>query len=571
MPSLIKNFWKLLSSKNKKKGIVILFFTIFGAILEMIGIGLVYPIVSYILSNQSVIDDFLNINLNIYSIDKKSLTIYIFLFFLFFYIVKNFFLVCLTYYQNKYFALVRHEISNVIFQKYLYSDMSLFIKKNPSEITRNLIKIINDLNTLVFIPLIILLSEIFVVLFLIILSLYINFILTGIIFIALGLLTLLMILTLKNRMNTYGFNLQNCEQSRIKIINEMISGIREIKLLQKEHYFYDKYSSFDKQVANFASKNGFITQSIKFVLELAIIAILVFIVFFITKNGKIEELIPILSFYGILALRMVPSLNRAMVSVQQLKFSEKIITVIIDIFKFDTLVKKNKKHKNVNFYKAIILKNIFFKYENSHKSVFQNLNLVIKKNECIGIFGPSGSGKSTLINLIIGLLKPNSGNITIDSNLIKKPEFFLQNIVGYVPQDVCLLDESILKNIAFGLKDEEIDFDKAILCSKNAQAYDFISQLNDKFDTYVGDRGVKLSGGQKQRIAIARALYFGAEILVFDEATSALDNKTEKVLIQSIQKIKNNLTIIMVAHRLSTLSFCDKLYELNNGNLKLKN
>jgi ABC-type multidrug transport system fused ATPase/permease subunit len=223
----------------------------------------------------------------------------------------------------------------------------------------------------------------------------------------------------------------------------------------------------------------------------------------------------------------------------------------------------------LEFKKNIEIKNIKVFYNNPNKTVLNNISLKISKGDCVGIIGKSGAGKSTLLDTLMGLIKPNAGNILVDGKSIYKNLRSWQKLIGYVPQSIYLIDDSIEKNIAFGENEQDINIRNLINCAKDAEIFDLINNLPKKEKSLVGEKGSKLSGGEKQRIAIARSLYISPEIIIFDEATSSLDAQTEKKIVDSIKKLSKNKTVIIVSHKISSLNICNKIYEMKNGKIYL--
>ena len=287
--------------------------------------------------------------------------------------------------------------------------------------------------------------------------------------------------------------------------------------------------------------------------------------------SNLPELLPLIAVYLAAGLRVLPSLNTIISQSQYINFSNPVVENLKKEFDEKNVSFKllNKKENfKINFRNSIQLKNIFFKYKNNN-FIFSDLNIIIRKNQCIGIMGQSGSGKSTLINLIIGLLNPTKGSILIDNKkIIKKHIFRSKNLIGYIPQQTFLFDDSIRNNIAFGQDNNSIDDQYIHKLIDLVELRELVTRYKSGIDTLIGEKGIKLSGGQIQRIGIARALYIKPQILIFDESTNALDNKTEKKIFKNLKKIKKNFSIIIVAHRKSSLILCDKIYEVKNKNIK---
>ncbi len=353
----------------------------------------------------------------------------------------------------------------------------------------------------------------------------------------------------------------------------MIGGIKEIKIHNKEDYFIDNYKSYDLNVTKSNQLISTLTQFNKYLLELVLIFALAFLViyyFFVNSSFNISALMPILSLYVMAAFKLMPSFNRINNSIQTMRWGGNVLKITTNILNTNSKNLNYKLKRPEIFNKHINFTNINFRYKNQKTLVFKNLNLKIKKGSMIGITGDSGSGKTTLLNIILGILLPSSGQIRIDGKKITKNNYqSFKKLIGFVPQDVFLTDSSILSNVAFGIPEDEIDIERAVQCLKNSKIYDYVLSLKNGFRTKVGDRGIRLSGGQKQRIAIARSLYHGAQILVFDEATSALDYSTESEIMKTINSLENKYTIIIVAHRLNTLSKCNLIYKVKNQKLSL--
>jgi len=267
------------------------------------------------------------------------------------------------------------------------------------------------------------------------------------------------------------------------------------------------------------------------------------------------------------AFRMIPSINRILAALQNLKYYSSSIDVISKEL-FDSPIIEKNKPSSFEFNNKITVDNLDFSYKK--KKILEGINLDIEIGETIGIVGESGSGKSTLVDLLNGLLKPTKGTIKVDNRNIEEFITSWQLSIGYVGQEIFLIDDTIKANIAFGIEEEKIDHNKINQVLKASQLSKFISELENGVETMVGDRGIQLSGGQRQRIGIARALYHNPSVLIFDEATASLDDQTEKQVMKSIYNLKQNKTMIIIAHRISTLNQCDKIYEIQHGQIKLK-
>jgi ATP-binding cassette subfamily B protein len=350
----------------------------------------------------------------------------------------------------------------------------------------------------------------------------------------------------------------------VKAIQEGLGGIRDVIINKTQKYFINIYSSAVSKVLKATSQNTFISQSPRYVLEtMALVSICIIIIILANqKTINIYDILPVLGSLALGAQRILPLVNQVY---QAHSANRGIAYSLIDVIQI--LEKKNyqldiKSDVNFSFKKSIILKNLKFSYKKDDTYVLQNLNFEILKGSKVAITGPSGCGKSTLLDLIMGLLEPTEGEIIVDNFPIKNNKDQWQKKIAHVPQFIYLADVTIAENIAFGISKDKIDLAKVIKASKQAQIHDFIESRELGYNETVGERGIKLSGGQRQRLGIARALYKEAELLILDEATSALDNETENSFIEIIDNLDKNITVLIVAHRLSSIKNCKHFIRL---------
>ena len=565
----LTQLWHHLDRLQQRNVLLVLLLTPTGALLEMISLGLIYPILNFVVSGEMpmALTEFLSAyGLN----DKDQMAVYAVMFFAGSILFKNLILTYLTYHINRRLYEVRRHVSSRLFCSYIGSDYSFFISNSSSEITKNLTSLVNSFNGYVLNPIGALLTEGFVLLAIVGLALAIKPIDSLILFTLILVPSLLYFEFTKTRLRRQGRISQESESLRIKTTNEMVGGIRDIRLLDKSGYFIDQYHIFDNQVIRASLISTFLSQSSKYVLESVLIVAIATLVFMQYLGGKaFIELIPALGFYALAGFRVIPSINRFINGLQGLKFGEAILDTVNQEFKRNekTPLRTNTKPPLLSFEEGIRIEGVAFRYQPRLPYIFKNLNLEIKKGDSVGIYGETGAGKSSFLNLVLGFLSPTTGTIKIDGHDIHQNKTALKHVLGYVPQDIFLLDDSIANNVAFGEVAGTLDRKRVRWALKEAQMEGFITKQKMGIDTHVGERGVRLSGGQKQRLGIARALYFGANILVFDEATSALDEATERAVMHNIAKLKNKYTLIVVAHRLSTLKVCERIYRLDVSGL----
>jgi ATP-binding cassette subfamily C protein len=383
----------------------------------------------------------------------------------------------------------------------------------------------------------------------------------------------LLMLYFHQRLKKAGNKRLESNKIRYKLTQEALTSIKMTKVLGNESYYLNEFEDSSYQ---FAKQNAYarvVSTFPRYVIEgVAFGGLMLFVVVQLSLGRNLESLVPIVGVLGLAGYRMLPSLQtvfqRYSSFMYYIPILNKLVSELSEESEYEDLEDQSTK-ESFAFHQAIKLQAIFFQYNEDEHFSLQNIHLEIKKNQVVGFMGETGSGKSTLIDILMGLLKPEKGSLLLDDILITKDNTrSYQKLLGYVPQDIFLSDDSLLKNIAFGMKDDAIDFEKVKKAAKIAAIDAFIeNELPSGYDTLVGERGVRLSGGQRQRIGIARALYRDPEIIVFDEATSALDNKTEKEVLKAINNAAKNRTVIMIAHRLNTLKNCDVIFKLDHGKL----
>jgi ABC-type multidrug transport system fused ATPase/permease subunit len=561
----------LLSRKNKKK-LVILFFLLFlGMLFELLGLGILIPILNLVSNPNSSINKYILNNRVIQNLainNHEQLVLFVMFILIFIYFIKTGFLIFLAHKQSRFTSSLSAELSRNLFEGYLRQPYSFHLNRNSSELQRNVQAEVANFNNAsqvsiaLFLELIIIIG---IIIFLIIIQPFAAF---TIVFSLFFMTYIFYILTKKKLMHWGQRRLDFSAYSTLHL-NQGLSGVKEVKLLGKESFFVDKFSHYNNEISNIQAKISTINLVPRLYLEfVSVIALAFLIIFFTIRGMEIGALLPILGVFVAAAFRLVPSVNRIIGSIQIIKTSQPVIDLLYNEFRSIEDNDSNNKQSSNSFLfkKDIKLIDIIYSYGTAKQPELDKINLKIHKGGCIGIIGTSGSGKSTLIDVLLGLLTPQSGSIYVDNELLNTKNIrSWQKIIGYVPQVIYLTDNSLKSNIAFGIPDDEIDnilIERAI---ESAQLTDLVNSIPEGVETAIGERGVRLSGGQRQRIGIARALYHDPQILVLDEATSALDNDTESDVMLSINKLLGEKTIIIVAHRLSTIQNCDQVYKLENG------
>ena len=536
---------------------------------EMLGLGLLIPALTLMLNSNleeeyPFISPFLDFLGNPH---QDQLIIWGMLILLLVYLLKGIFLIFLAWEQSKFTSNLYSKLTTKLYGIYLRQYYEFHLLRNSAELIRNIQSELILFNRAAQ-ALILLSTE---------LSLIIGLIAMLILIEPFGTLVVMFVLTIsviifhsftKRYLIEWAEKRQVLSKKINQILLEGLEGVKDIKLLGIELSFISKYAINNNSWARINSLQLTLSQAPRMYLEILGISGLTLLVIVMVLQGKsLEALLPTIIIFAAAAFKMLPGFNRIMGAIQNVKLTVPVVNVLYDEFKLEPKDNFKKKIIPFNFVNNIILNKLHFKYKDSNNYSLENINININFGETVGFIGESGSGKSTLIDLILGLISPEKGEIMVDDKNIQNYIRGWQNNIGYVPQSIYLTDNSLRNNIAFGIPNDKINEEAVLKSIKSAQLDDLIKSSDDGLNTFVGERGVRLSGGQRQRIGIARALYHNPSILVLDEATSALDTETENRVMDSVLALKGKKTILIVAHRTNTLKNCDKIFKLNKGKI----
>jgi len=563
--STLKKLFSHVSARRKTQLLLLIFLSIICAFAEMITIGAVFPLIKIVTGSSKILSEYFTTGILEFLNVKTDQQFIIFAscIFAFLAIITGFMRVLLTYVNLRWSLAVSSDLYLIVYTKILNQPYTYHINKNSNEILSIISNKVSNITGAFSNCIIIFTSSI--IFFSIILILFIIDKWSTAYAITFFFLSYLFIMRLSKAKLSKNSELIAIQQDLVvKAIQEGLGGIRDIIIDKTQKYFTNIYSSAVSKVLKAISQNTFIAQSPRYILEtMALVFICIIIIILANqKNNYIYDILPVLGSLALGAQRILPLVNQIY---QAHSANRGIAYSLIDVIKI--LEKKDypldtKSNINFSFKKSIILKNLKFSYKKDNTHVLQNLNFEILKGSKVAITGPSGSGKSTLLDLIMGLLEPTDGEIIVDNFSIKNNKDQWQKKIAHVPQFIYLADVTITENIAFGIPKDKIDLDKVIKASKQAQIHDFIESRELGYNEIVGERGIKLSGGQRQWLGIARALYKEAELLILDEATSALDNETEDSFIEIIDNLDKNITVLIVAHRLSSIKNCKHFIRL---------
>jgi ATP-binding cassette, subfamily B, bacterial PglK len=546
----------------------IFFLSIISVLLEVFGVGIIFPAITIITGNEI---NFLNFDLKYY-VSEISLfynlrdEIIVLIILTIFFFLKFCYMVFFIWYQARFTAKITTAISRNLFSKYIHSEYSFYFKKDTSELIRNVLGEANNFLKKVFTPCLQILMDCLILSGILFLIFIIDFKSSSILFLIYGGFGIFYFSIFKKKLYYIGKQQLFYDQLKIKTAQEAFFGIKTIKIFLKEVGIVQNFANLYKKVANLSKLQTIILQIPKYAIELiTIITFLVICLSLMNKTNDFNKIIPTLTLFVTAAFRIIPTINRLINNNQILRGGyASLENLVNEIKNLDTVIHQKLETKEIASFKNIKIKNLSFCYQNN-ENILDEINLDIKKGEKIGLIGKTGSGKTTLVDLILGLIKPSKGEIKIDDRNINTFDSSWKNIIGYVPQETFLLDDTIRNNIIFDNK--VIVDEKALNLAIQYSEVDEFLKDNKDLNLIIGERGITLSGGQKQRIGIARALYKKTQIIIFDESTSSLDIKTEKKIMDSIYNLDKTKTLIIISHRDSLLLKCDKIFEIKNKKL----
>ena len=564
---------KILCEKKHYNLLILIFFgLLFATFFELIGLGSI-PIFSMAIVDLSSFKQKLSPYINVdflNSLSHYKIILYGALILTITFVVKNLYLAFIIYIQGLVQKELKVSIGLRLFKQYISAPYVFHLNRNPAILLRTITADSGRATRVIF-SLIILLRELLILVTIFTLLFIVDPVITFYVFCSLSIFVGIFFYFTKRGLKERGQIVQDRGGEQIKIVNQSLGAIKDVKILNREN-FLEKI--FDENIGVIEKNmllNYFFVQMPRLFLEvICIIAVVVVSTVFLYMERSIISIIPVISLLAVSAIRLIPSFNTiatSLAAIRQLLPSFNLVTKEISEMTSIRPIFSNAVKKNAEFSKDIYFKNVNFQYPNVNVFSIFDLNLKINHGEKIGFIGDSGAGKSTLIDLLLGLLQTTSGNIIVDNKNISENLRNWQNQIGYVPQDIYLLDDTIKKTIAFGIPEKNIDNKKLLKSIEMSQLKEFINSLPDGEHTIVGNRGIRLSGGQKQRIGIARALYNNPKILILDEATSSLDINNEKKVMEEIFSLGGSRTLIIVTHRHQTVQNCDNVFLLDKGKL----
>lgn len=574
----IKRLFNTLSKKRKLQIILIIILIIITAFFEMATLGSVLPFLNSLINNDhnQLLDILLKLNIIIPDLINQNIQFFIVLIFCFFILITNSLRILLVFIISRISHRIGSEISSELFKKIFYKNYIDIINRNSSEIIANFSNRIESLIAVIY-GILTFISSIIIAIFLVVTLLILNFYITCTAITIFSIIYLFIIKFSRKKQLDNSLNVYNNQITIIKNINETFGGIRDLIIDDTISYFQKKHDLIDRSLRSSQSNVSILLQAPRYILEaIGIITISIMSFIVVSYFSSSISFVPIIGALAVASQRLLPLFQQLYTSYSQIRTNKYSIDSIFINLNYRISQKiKNKKKINESFDKKfsniekIELVDVKYSYPRTKNYVLNNLSLVIKKGEKIGIIGESGVGKSTLLDVLLGLLHINHGRYLINGYDINTISFnSVKKFISHVPQHIYIADLTIAENIAFGVESRNINLKKVYQAAQKAGIYETICKLPNKFNTFIGERGVKFSGGQRQRIGLARAFYKESSLIILDEATSALDSKTENNIIKTIANL-DEVTVIIVSHRLSSMDFCNKLFHLRSGKLHL--
>ena len=565
-----RKIWGLLTSAERRSAVVLLGLMLIGMALEMLGVGLIVPAI-VLLTQPDFISTYPALQPILQALgnpDHQTLVIWAMLGLLGVYLFKTLFLAFLTWRQMRFAFGVQAQLSQRLFTAYLRQPYTFHLQRNSAQLIRNAINEVNLFTFSLMIPGMTLLTEGLVLPGLCILLLVVEPLGALIVIGVLGMSAWGFHRLTRGRITRWGEMRQHHEGLRIQHLQQGLGGAKDVKLLGRESDFLEQYSIHNTQSARMLQLQQTLQQLPRLWLELLAVAGLVILVLAMLAQGReFSAVLPILGLFAAAAFRLMPSVNRVLGSLQSLRYGLAVINTLHEELALAAPAVSKASAARLPFRGKLEFDQVTYTYPGGHAPALKETSLAICRGETVGIIGASGAGKSTLVDILLGLLVPDSGEVRLDGENIQRSLRNWQDQIGYVPQSIFLTDDSLRRNVAFGLPVEQIDEAAVRRAVRAAQLEEFVDGLPQGLDTVVGERGIRLSGGQQQRIGIARALYHDPAVLVLDEATSSLDTATEREVMQAVHALQGTKTILIVAHRLSTVEHCDRLYRLEQGRI----
>jgi ABC-type multidrug transport system fused ATPase/permease subunit len=562
---ITKMVWRALAINERRKLFFVWILVLIGMMLELLSLGLIIPFMG-LLTQDDYAEKFPSLYERLGEPTQQEILVTGVLFILAVYLVKAIFTYYSNWVQRAFLNRAKARLSNEIFQRYLCQPYSFHLDHNSSTLITNA----ENGRTIVsggLEPLLVLLTDGLIATGMFVLLLIVEPIGTLCVLVLFAAASVLFQFSTRKRIHEWGIAKKIESRLVLKHLQQGLGGAKEVKIMGREQLFLEEHKKSVSASMEVDRRFMMLQVIPRLWLELlAIVGLVVLVLAMIGSGDSVSQILPVLGLFAATSFRIIPSINRILASIQTLGYSKPIIRSVFDDLQLLVPVTP-KTGTEIQFSTSVCFENVSFKYSNAVGNANENLSFCIGKGEAVGIIGHSGAGKSTLVDILLGLLQPTAGAVLVDGLDIQNNLRSWQDHIGYVPQTIYLVDDTLARNVAFGLPGEMVDHDAIARSIKAAQLDEFVSSLPDGLNTIVGERGVRLSGGQRQRIGIARALYNDPDILVLDEATSSLDTETEQGVMDAVKELLGTKTIVIIAHRTTTVSYCTKVYKMDKAKI----
>lgn len=576
MKDIFRKFNKVLNKKQKSRVVVLIFMILIGAVLETLGVSMIYPLIETVMMPEVFEQNAMIVwicNVLGYTSAEQFVT-FMLLALIFIFIFKNLYLLLLYYVQHSFITNSQYRISRDLLKVYLNRPYEFYLNASTGDIMRTVYSDSTGIFNLLL-QCMQFITEFMVAIFLGMYLLIIDPVMTIVMGILLVGITLLSSAFLKPRISRIGEESRQQQSKMYKTIMQSINSVKDVKVYAKEDAFLGIYRKYGKRYYNLARDHEVLSSVPRLAIEaFSLSGVLAYMAVMMKLGQNVQTMVPQLSAFAVAAVRLLPSASRINTYLANIAYYRPTLDYVYANVELPKNVderaaeaKAVTETDKLKFHDCIKVEQLYYKYPNTDKYIFENARMQVPYGKSVGIMGPSGAGKTTVVDIMLGLLRVESGTITCDGvNVLEHYGQWLANI-GYISQTINMVDDTIRANIAFGVDVDDIDDARVWQVLEEAQLADFVRNLPNGINTVIGERGVRISGGQRQRVGIARALYHDPEILILDEATSALDNDTEAAIMEAIENFHGRKTMLIIAHRLKTIENCDIIYKVENGKI----
>ncbi len=573
MLSVLKKITKILNKAQKVRIVILFAMMVIGAFFEVLGVSLMLPLVKAIMDPEIINKNkWVKMVCELFDLHShRTFVVICIIALIMVFIVKDLYLMLEYYVQARFISNNRFATQQKVLRSFLNRPYEYFLGADTGEVMRMISGDVPGVYSLIT-SLLSMATETVVTFAVTVTIFVIEPVISVFMAFVIGTVSLLIIKVLRPIMRKEGEKYQKNSSLSGRWIQQAIYGIKEIKITNKAEYFEENYGISGRKMITAERRNNVLGNAPRLIIEMtSVCSILVLIGWMIYKGREFENLAPILAAFAVAALKLMPGANRSVSAINQISYYAPAVNSLyenLEILREEQGKKiREDKPKEMSFEKEVRISEVDYKYPNSKKDILDKAEMVIPAGKSVGVIGASGAGKTTVVDLVLGLLKPLSGKVLCDGVDVMQNYVAWLDMIGYIPQNIFMIDDSIRANVAFGIDEKDRNDEQVWNALEEAQLAGFVRELPDGIETRIGSNGIRLSGGQRQRVGIARALYKDPKLLVFDEATSALDNETEAAIMESINSLHGKKTMIIIAHRLQTIEGCDLVYRVKDGKI----